>query len=91
MFLRVQLTTKSPELFAQKHAILYARKGYEYACAQIASTNVLRHHNKRLMEYLEFLYGSGIIWLPFNIPEKLHWQNLFEKPEKAETRLFYRS
>ena len=63
----------------------------EYACVQIASNNVLYHHNKLLMGYFEFLYGSGKICLPLNIPEKLHWQDLFEKPEEAETHLLYLS
>ena len=49
------------------------------------------HHSKRLMGYFEFLYGSGIICLPLNIPEKLHWQHLFEKPEEAETHRLYLS
>ena len=43
------------------------------------------------MGYVEFLYGSGIICLPLNIPEKLHWQHLFEKPEEAETHRLYLS
>ena len=55
-----------------KDYILDALRGSEYFCVQIASNNVLRHHNKRLMGYFEFLYGSGIICLPLNIPEKLH-------------------
>ena len=41
------------------------------------------------MGYFEFLYGSGIICLPLNIPEKIHWQHLFEKPEEAETHHLY--
>ena len=41
------------------------------------------------MGYFEFLYGSGIICLPLNILEKLHWQHLFEKPEEAETYRLY--
>ena len=61
--------------------------GSEYSCVQNASNNVLCH-NKRLMGYLEFLYGSGIICLLLNIPEKLHWQHLFGKPEQAETLTF---
>ena len=70
---------------------LDAWRGSEYACVQISSNNVLCHHNKRLMGYFEFLYGSGIICLPLNIPEKLHWQHLFEKPEEAETHRLYLS
>ena len=81
----------SRELFAQKHAVLDAWMGLEYACIQNASNNVLCHHNKRLMAYFEFLYGSGVISLPLNIPEKLHWQHLFEKPEAAETHPLYLS
>ena len=41
------------------------------------------------MRYSELLHGSNIICLPLNIPEKLHWQHLFEKPEKAETHRLY--
>ena len=59
--------------------------GSEYVCIQHASNNVLCHHQKRLMGYFEFLYDSGIICLPLNIPEELHWQHLFENPEEAET------
>ena len=70
----------------EKHSILDAWRDSEYACVHIASNNVLCHHNKRL-----FLYGSGIIFLPLNIPEKLHWQNLFKKPEEAETHRLYLS
>ena len=72
-------------LFGPKHAILDAWIGSEYACNQNASNNILCHHKKCLMGYFEFLYGSGIICLPLNIPEKLHWQHIFEKPEEAET------
>ena len=72
----------------QKHFILDVWMGSEYACVQNASNNVLCHHNKRLMEYFQFLCGSGIICLPLNIPEKLHWRHLSEKPEEAETHLF---
>ena len=63
------------------HSILDSWRGSEYACVQIASNNVLCHHNKHLMRYFEFLHGSGIIVLPLNIPGKLHWQHLFEKQE----------
>ena len=63
----------------------------EYACVQNASNNVLCHHNKRVMGYFEFLYGSGIICLLLNIPEKLHWQYLFGKTEEAETHRLYLS
>ena len=66
-------------------------KRFWIRCVQIASNNVLCHHNKRLMGYFEFLYGSGIICLPLNIPEKLHWQHLFKKPEEAETHRLYLS
>ena len=62
--------------------------GSEYACVQNASNNVLYHHNKRLMGYFEFIYGSGIIFLPLNIPKKSHWQHLFEKPEEAKLITF---
>ena len=65
--------------------------GFEYTCIQISSNNVFCHHNKHLMGYFEFLYGSGIICLPLNIPEKLNWQHLFEKPEEAETHRLYLS
>ena len=57
----------------------------------ISSNSVLCHHNKRQVGYLEFLYGSGIICLPLNIPKKLHLQHLFEKPEEAETHRLYLS
>ena len=71
--------------------ILDAWRGLESASVQIASNNVLCHHNKRLMGYFEFLYGSWIIWLPLNIPEKLHWQHFIENPEQAETHHLYLS
>ena len=50
----------------------------------IAPNNVLCRH-KHLMGYFEFLQCSRIICFPLNIPEKLHGQHLFEKPEEAET------
>ena len=37
-----------------------------------APGNVLCHQNKHLMGYFEFLHGSRIICLFFNILEKLH-------------------
>ena len=77
--------------FTQKHSILEAWMGSEYACIQKAFNNVLCRHDKRLVGYFEFLYGLGIIYLPLNIPEKLHWQHLFEKSEEAETRRLYLS
>ena len=40
------------------------------------------------MGYFEFIYGSGIIFLPLNIPKKSHWQHLFEKPEEAKLITF---
>ena len=61
VFLRVQLTTLSRELFAQRQSIFDAWRGFEYAYVQAASKNVLSHHTKRLMRYFQFLYGSGII------------------------------
>ena len=73
----------------QKHSILDAWMGSEYACVQNASNNVLCHHNKRLMGYFEFLCGAGIICFPLNIPEKLHWRHLSEKPDEAESHLLY--
>ena len=78
-------------MFAQKDSILDAWGGSEYACVHIASNNVLFHHNKRLIWYFEFLYDVGVIILPLNIPEKLHWQHPFEKPEEAETHRLYLS
>ena len=66
-----------------KHSILDAWRGSQYACVQISSNDVLYHHNKRLMGYFEFLYGSGIICLSLNVPKKLHWQHFFWKPEEA--------
>ena len=65
----------------QKHSILDAWRGSEEACVQIAPGNVLRHHNKHLMGYLEFLHGWRIICLALNIAEKLHWQHLSKKLE----------
>ena len=91
VLLRVQLTTLRRYLFAQKHSISDAWMGSEYACVQNVSNNVLYHHNKRLMGYFKFLYGSGIICLLLNIPEKFHWQHLFGKPEEAETHCLYLS
>ena len=75
----------------QKHSILYVWQGSKYACVQIASNNVLSHHNKRVMGYFESLYGLGIICLLLNFSEKLHWQHLIEKSEEAETHQFYLS
>ena len=70
-------------------------KAFHLRCLKrflISSNNVLCHHNKRLMGYFESLYGSGIICLPLNIPEKLHWQlHCFEKPEEEETHCLYLS
>ena len=72
-----------------KHSILDAWKGSEYACSGIAPNNVLCHHNRHLMGYFEFLHCSRIICLPLNIPEKFHWQYLFEKLEEAEIHHLY--
>ena len=74
-----------------KTIILDGWRGSEYACIQIASENVLCHLNKRLMEYIEFLYSSVIIFFPLNIPEKFLWQYIFKKPEKAGTCRLYLS
>ena len=49
----------------------------------LLSGKILSYHNKHLMGYFELLHGSMIICFPLNIPEKLHWQHLFEKPEEA--------
>ena len=57
---------------------------------KIAPNNVLRHH-KHLMRYFKFLEGSRKICFPLNIPEELHGQHLFEKPEEAETHCLYLS
>ena len=43
------------------------------------------------MGYLESLHGSKIIYLPLNKQEKLHRQNLFEKPEEVEAYRLYLS
>ena len=69
----------------QKHSILDAWRGSEYACVQTAPGNILCHQNNHLMGYSEFLLGSRIICLPLRISEKLHWQHVFEKLEEAET------
>ena len=37
------------------------------------------------------ILNSYMDWLPLNIPEKLHWQHLFRKPEEAETHCLYLS
>ena len=74
-------------VFAQKQSIVVAWRGSEYSCIQVASNNVLCHRNKYLIGYFEFLYDSGIICLPLNIPEKLHWQQFFQKPKKADSLL----
>ena len=75
-------------MITQKHSILDAWKGSEYACVQIAPGNVLCHHNKYLMGYFEFLHGSRIICLPLNISIKLHWQYVFEKRQRAIAFIF---
>ena len=78
---------KPLNVYAKK---LHLRRGSEYTCVQIAPNNVLCHH-KHLMRYFKFLDGSWIICFPLNIPEKLHDQILFEKPEEAETHSLYLS
>ena len=40
------------------------------------------------MGYFEFLHNWRIICLPLNIPEKLHWQQLFEKPKRQRLIAF---
>ena len=67
--------------------ILYLRrlKGFWICLCSDLPCNVLSHYNKHLLRYFEFLPGSMIICLPLNISEKLNWQHLFEKLEKAET------
>ena len=57
-------------------------KGSEYAYVQIASNNVLCHHNKRLKGYFQFLYGWGITCITLNMPEKLHSRKT-TSPQKA--------
>ena len=52
MFLRVQRTTLSHLLFGHKHFILDAWRGFENVCAQIASNDVLCHHNKLLIAFV---------------------------------------
>ena len=42
------------------------------------------HHNNCLMRYFEFLYGSGIICLPLNIPKILHWQVSLKSKTRQE-------
>ena len=64
----------------QKHSILDAWKGSEYACVKIAPGNILCRHNKYLMEYFEFLHGLKVICFSLSI---LHWQYVFEKLKKA--------
>ena len=78
-----------PLIACPKTLHLKCIKRCTYVCVQIASNNVSYHHNKRLMGYFKLLYDSGIICLPLNIPEKLHWPHLFEKPEDAETQRLY--
>ena len=80
--------TLSCELFGQKYTILDTWIGFEYTCIQISSNNVFCHHNKHLMGYFEFLYGSGIICLLLKIPKKLHWQHLFES-QKRQTLIAF--
>ena len=50
----------------------------------ISCNNVMCHHNKRLMGYFEFLYGSEIIYPPLNIPEKL-FDNISLESQKRQT------
>ena len=82
MFLRVQLTTLSRWLFAQKHSTLDAWKVSKYTCVQISSNNVLCHYNKRLIGYFKFLYGSGWFAFLWIFQKKLHLQHLFKSPKQ---------
>ena len=43
------------------------------------------------MGYFEFLDGLRIICFPLNNPEKMRGQDLFQKPEEAETHRLYLS
>ena len=43
-------------------------------------------YNRNLTEHFEFLHSSRMICFPLDISEKLHYQHLFEKLEKAETQ-----
>ena len=73
-----------------RHSTNKTQSGSASACFRIAP-NVSWHHNKHLMGYFKFLLGSRIICLPFNIPENLYWQHLFQKREEAETHSLYLS
>ena len=68
-------------------------KGSEYVYVQIASNNVLCHHNKRLKGYFQFLYGWGITCITLNMPEKLHSRKTIypQKAGEAETHRLYLS
>ena len=46
----------------------------------------MRHHNKQLMVYFEFLNDSRIIYLSLKISEKLHWQYVYKKLERERER-----
>ena len=73
-----------------RHSTNKTYSGFASTCVRIAP-NVSWHHNKHLMRYFKFLLGSRIIYIPFNIPENLYWQYLFQKPEEAETHSLYLS
>ena len=68
IFAHLHLPCFSAEAYSEP---LQTSKVFEYACVHIPPGNGLRHHNKYLMGYFEFLHGSRIICLPLNILEKL--------------------
>ena len=72
----------------QKYSILDVWRDSENGCVQIAPNNVLCNY-KLPIWYFKFLDSLRKIYFPLNIPEKLHWQHLFEKPEEAKTHRLY--
>ena len=58
-------------------------KSFEYTCTHIACNNVLCHHNKCMIEYFEFLYGSGVICLPLDIPKRITLTTSLEKDRRG--------
>ena len=63
-------------------------KRFEYACIQIACSKVLRHHNKGMMEYFEFLFGPGIICLPLDIPKRILLTTSLQKDRRGRLIAF---
>ena len=65
-----------PLTLSTKHSILDTRRGSEYVCVQIVPGNILCHHSKHLMGYIEFLDSMRMICPIF---QKNCINNIFSK------------